>query len=164
MTEGFPCSGTDGGDSRRAGVTVEVVSAVSEELVAAIGRLIPQLSSRAPGPTAEELTDIATAPGSLLFICRSEAAGGDVIGMLTLVTYRIPTGLRVIIEDVVVDESARGEGAGSALVLAALKAAREAGASEVNLTSRPSREAANRLYERLGFRERDTNAYRYHMP
>ncbi len=83
--------------------------------------------------------------------------------MLTLVTYQIPTGLRAVVEDVVVDESVRGTGAGAALVAAGLLAARHAGAREVDLTSRPSREAANRLYARMGFGLRETNVYRHHL-
>ena len=85
------------------------------------------------------------------------------MGSLTLVTFRIPTGMRAWIEDVVVDESARGAGVGEALNVAALEVARQRGCKTVDLTSRPSREAANRLYQRLGFKPRDTNIYRYDL-
>ncbi len=88
---------------------------------------------------------------------------GDIVGSLTLVVFRIPTGVRAWIEDVVVDESARGHGVGEALNREALRVAREHGAITVDLTSRPSREAANRLYQRLGFTERNTNVYRYDL-
>jgi ribosomal protein S18 acetylase RimI-like enzyme len=81
--------------------------------------------------------------------------------MLTLVTFPIPTGLRAWIEDVVVDETARGQGVGAALTEEAVRRARTVGARTVDLTSRPTRQAANRLYERLGFELRETNAYRY---
>jgi ribosomal protein S18 acetylase RimI-like enzyme len=84
--------------------------------------------------------------------------------MLTLVVYRIPTGAHAVIEDVVVDETARGAGCGEALVAAALERARDAGVKNVDLTSRPSREAANRLYVRMGFVERETNVYRHRRP
>ena len=87
--------------------------------------------------------------------------GGQIVGGLTLAMYRIPTGLKAWIEDVVVDEAARGRGVGEALNVAALEEARRRGAKDVNLTSRPSREVANRLYERLGFHRRDSNLYRY---
>jgi ribosomal protein S18 acetylase RimI-like enzyme len=147
--------------SAPASVTVETVSEVTPELVEAIAGLIPQLSSSAPPPTADELTAIASAPGSTLFVGRLESGDRPVVGTLTLVVYRIPTGLRAVIEDVVVDGSARGSGAGAALVTAALEAAGQAGVPSVDLTSRPSREAANRLYVRMGFESRETNVYRY---
>jgi len=83
------------------------------------------------------------------------------VGSLTLVLFRIPTGLRAWIEDVVVDESARGKGVGQLMNEAAIAYARNAGAKTVDLTSRPSRDVANRLYQRLGFKKRDTNVYRY---
>jgi ribosomal protein S18 acetylase RimI-like enzyme len=83
------------------------------------------------------------------------------VGSLTLATFRIPTGVRAWIEDVVVDSSARGHGVGEALNIAAIEEARARGAITVELTSRPSREAANRLYQRLGFVARETNVYRY---
>ena len=85
---------------------------------------------------------------------------GTLLGSLTLALFRIPTGLRAWIEDVVVDDAARGRGVGEELNRVALRRAAEAGATTVDLTSRPSREAANRLYQRLGFERRDTNVYR----
>jgi ribosomal protein S18 acetylase RimI-like enzyme len=84
-----------------------------------------------------------------------------VVGSLTLAFYRIPTGLKAWIEDVVVDESARGLGVGEALNLAAIDESRQRGAKNVSLTSRSSREAANRLYQRLGFEPYETNLYRF---
>lgn len=89
--------------------------------------------------------------------------GERILGTLTLVTFRIPTGVRAWIEDVVVDEAARGKGVGEALNRAAVELARAKGAKTVDLTSRPKREAANRLYRRLGFVARDTNVYRYEL-
>jgi len=83
------------------------------------------------------------------------------VGSLTLALFRIPTGVRAWIEDVVVDETVRGQGIGEALNGEALRIAKENGAGSVDLTSRPSREAANRLYQRLGFQTRETNVYRY---
>ena len=101
-------------------------------------------------------------PAISLFLAR--APTGAIVGCLTLVMFRIPTGLRAIIDDVVVDDAARGAGAGAELTKAALATAADAGARTVDLTSRPSREAANRLYQRLGFERRDTNVYRYSFP
>ena len=140
--------------------TVEKASEITPELVDAFARLIPQLSSSNPAPTAEQLAAIVADPGSVLFIARVD---GVVVGSLTLATFRIPTGVRAWIEDVVVDAAARGHGVGEALNLAALDEARARGAVTVDLTSRPSREAANRLYKRLGFVQRETNVYRFDL-
>lgn len=139
-------------------VIVEKASEVTDELVHAFGHLIPQLSSSNPPPTREQIAEIIATTGNTLFAARVD---GRIVGLLTLATFRIPTGLRAWIEDVVVDESARGHGVGEALNRAALEDARLRGAVTVELTSRPSREAANRLYRRLGFVQRDTNVYRY---
>ena len=135
---------------------IEIVEHPTEEIVEAMARLIPQLSSAAPPDAASLATMIAG--GSTLFVARVD---GRIVGSLTLVFYRIPTGLKAWIEDVVVDESARGLGVGEALSVAALDEARRHGVKYVSLSSRPSRGAANRLYQRLGFAARDTNVYRY---
>ncbi len=141
---------------------VEVVEAtgVSPELTAAFERLIPQLSSSNPPPPAAALEEIVASPATVLLVARID---GEIVGSLTLALFRIPTGLRAWIEDVVVDGEARGRGVGEALNQAALAHARSVGARTVDLTSRPSREAANRLYQRIGFVERETNVYRYSL-
>jgi len=100
------------------------------------------------------------AESTTIFVATKEQR---IVGLLTLVVFRIPTGVRAWIEDVVVDESARGHGVGEALNRAALDDARRNGAKTVDLTSRPSRAAANRLYQRLGFVARETNVYRYEL-
>lgn len=137
---------------------VTVCEAVTDEVVEAFARLIPQLSSSNPPPSREQLEALVRSEASTLFIARVD---GRIVGSLTLATFRIPTGVRAWIEDVVVDESARGHGVGEALNRAALDRAQAEGAITVELTSRPSREAANRLYLRMGFVTRDTNVYRY---
>ena len=144
---------------------VEVVEAteVTPALVEAFERLIPQLSRSNPPPTAEELGLIVASPASILLVAVDRDAADRIVGSLTLAWFRIPTGVRAWIEDVVVDESARGGGVGEALNRAALDRARALGAVTVDLTSRPSREAANRLYQRIGFVARDTNIYRYEL-
>lgn len=139
--------------------TIERAQRVDDELVDSLARLLPQLSSSAP-PTAAELDEIVSAPGSTIFLARLD---GKLVGTLTLVTFRIPTGLKAWIEDVVVDEAARGHGIGDLLNRAALDHARQLGAKAVSLTSRPSRQAANRLYQRIGFKQRETNVYRYDL-
>jgi ribosomal protein S18 acetylase RimI-like enzyme len=138
-------------------VEIEVVRDVTDELVKAFDRLLPQLSRSAHPLDAEALRILAGRPGNQLLVARVD---GAIVGTLTLVTFPIPTGLRAWIEDVVVDEAARGHGVGAALIEAAVRLARTAGARTIDLTSRPSREAANRLYERLGFHLRDSNVYR----
>ena len=137
---------------------IEIAQEATPELVEAMVRLLPQLSSSAPAPTTTEIDEIATSPATVLLVARLE---GRIVGSLTLALFRIPTGMRAWIEDVVVDDSARGHGVGDALNRAALEIAAERGARTIDLTSRPSREAANRLYRRLGFQARETNVYRY---
>jgi ribosomal protein S18 acetylase RimI-like enzyme len=131
---------------------------VTPELVAAFDGLIPQLSSSSPPPGAAELAELVGSPATRLLLAVED--DGAVLGSLTLALFRIPTGLRAWIEDVVVDDAARGRGVGEALNRYAIDVAAERGARSVDLTSRPSREAANRLYQRLGFEPRETNVYR----
>lgn len=145
-------------------LSVEVADEVTPELVDAFARLVPQLSTSSPPPGKEELAELVGAAGTSVLVARLASDGetrGDIVGTLTLVVFRIPTGMRAWIEDVVVDDSARGRGVGEALTMHAIDIARDAGAKTVDLTSRPSREAANRLYQRLGFTLRETNVYRY---
>jgi ribosomal protein S18 acetylase RimI-like enzyme len=130
----------------------------ADELVAAFEQLIPQLSSSNPPPSKETLAFIASSEASHLLIAVED---GRIYGSMTLVVFTIPTGVRAWIEDVVVDGDARGKGVGALLNQTALDMAKEMGATTVDLTSRPSREAANRLYKRLGFEARETNVYRY---
>ena len=141
-------------------IAVRVADAVTPEIVAAFDRLIPQLSSSNPPPTLDELRHIVDAESTLLLLAEED---GVIVGSLTLALFRIPTGLRAWIEDVVVDGAARGKGVGEALNRFALDEAKRRGATTVDLTSRPSREAANRLYQRLGFVKRDTNVYRFDL-
>lgn len=140
-------------------VEIEHAVDVDDELVAALARLVPQLSS-SPPPTAEQLAEIVDSPASVLLLARLD---GAIVGTLTLATYRIPTGLKAWIEDVIVDAAASRRGIGEALNRAAIDEARRRGAKDVGLTSRPSREAANRLYQRIGFERRETNVYRYSL-
>ena len=144
---------------------VQIIEAVevTPELVAAFERLIPQLSSSNPAPTETELAAICESEASVLLIAVDRDAEDRILGSLTLAWFRIPTGVRAWIEDVVVDEAARGHGVGELLNRGALDRARELGAKTVDLTSRPSREAANRLYQRIGFVARDTNVYRFSL-
>jgi ribosomal protein S18 acetylase RimI-like enzyme len=143
------------------GVAIELARQADERLAAAFARLIPQLSSTSALPDVEALRRIVEFPGNRLLVARD---GDEVVGTLTLVLFPIPTGLRARIEDVVVDEAARGRGVGEALTREALRLADEAGARTVDLTSRLERGAAVRLYERVGFEERPSRLYRYAGP
>ena len=141
-------------------IQVTPVMSASADVLAACHRLIPQLSSSSAPISAQELEEIIESDTTVLFAARS---GQEIVGLLTLAIFRIPTGVRAWIEDVVVDNQARGKGVGDALNRAALAEAERRGSKTVDLTSRPSREAANRLYQRLGFKQRDTNVYRYDL-
>jgi len=139
-------------------VRVEAVVVADPELVAAVRKLVPQLSERAEEPAANDLETVVNAPATTVFVARDDT--GAIVGMTTLATFRLVTGVRAWIEDVVVDEDARRLGAGRALVEAAVTLAREVGAEQVDLTSRPTRESARRLYDAMGFEERQTTVYR----
>ena len=140
-------------------IRIEEATEVFGGLPAIVERLVRQLSRSSPAPSPDDLEEIVGSPACHLLLARD--ADGAVLGMLTLVVFRIPTGVRAWIEDVVVDEDARGQGVGAELNRAAIGLAGELGARTVDLTSRPSREAANRLYQRLGFVARETNVYRF---
>jgi ribosomal protein S18 acetylase RimI-like enzyme len=143
---------------RRVTAQVELLSEVTDEVVEAFGRLLPQLSRSARPLDRAAIARIVAAPGSSVLVARTD---GLITGTLTLVMFTIPTGLRAVIEDVVTDDAARGQGVGTALTMEAIRMARAAGVRTVDLTSRPSRVEAGRLYEKLGFEPRDTRVYRY---
>jgi ribosomal protein S18 acetylase RimI-like enzyme len=142
-------------------VRIEELTAVDDAVVAAFERLIPQLSSSNPPPTRETLERIVASEASALLVARE--VDGTIVGTTTLVTFPIPTATRAWIEDVVVDRAASGRGISYDLTRHALDLARQAGCGTVDLTSRPSREAANHVYRKLGFEQRDTNVYRYEL-
>ncbi|MDA8290209.1 MAG: GNAT family N-acetyltransferase [Actinomycetota bacterium] len=147
------------GDGRGATVEVEELTSPTPADADALARLLPQLSSSTP-PDVADLARITSAPGTTLLVARS---GGEIVGSLTLVVVSIPTGVRALVEDVVVDEGERGRGIGRSLVEHAIAVARGSGARTVDLTSRPSRAAANRLYESTGFVRRETNVWRFDL-
>jgi ribosomal protein S18 acetylase RimI-like enzyme len=137
---------------------IEFPDELSDELVDAFRRLLPQLSPSAAIPDVEAVEEIVSSPTTTVLAARDEEG---IVGLLTLAVFRAPSGLRAWIEDVVVDEAVRGRGIGEALTREAVRVAGERGARTVDLTSRPSREAATRMYEKVGFRKRETNVYRY---
>ncbi|MBN8581826.1 MAG: GNAT family N-acetyltransferase [Anaerolineae bacterium] len=136
---------------------IEIVYQADDELYEAFQRLVPQLTNNNPPPTRADLSTLIQEPSSTLMIARND--DGQIVGALTLTVYRVPTGIRSIIEDVIVDISARGQGIGDALMVRAIEIAKEKGASNITLTSNPLRVAANKLYLKMGFEKRETNAY-----
>jgi len=140
---------------------VEVFEGDASELADAFVTLVPQLSKSNPPPTRDKVVAMLAFDAVTQFVARDD--DGGIVGVSTLIMFPIPTGWRAWVEDVIVDEAARGQGVGEALTLAMIDAAREQGCTTIELTSRPSREAANRLYQRIGFTPRETNVYRYDL-
>jgi ribosomal protein S18 acetylase RimI-like enzyme len=140
---------------------IEQVLHVDDELVRAFKRLIHQLTPTLTPPTKEQLAAIVASPATILFITRDPDQDNEIAGALTLVLFRVPSGLHALIEDVVVDADSRGKGIGKTLMLAAIERAKRAGAEGIELTSRPSRAAANEMYRSMGFVQRETNVYHY---
>jgi len=139
---------------------IETQATVTDELLDALTRLIPQLKISSPRLTRDDVAALVSSDAVSLLTARADASA-RIVGMLTLIVYRVPTGVRARIEDVVVDESARGRGVAVELVRRALDVARAKGADGVALTSNPRRETANKLYQKVGFKKWETNVYFY---
>ncbi|MFI1768918.1 GNAT family N-acetyltransferase [Streptomyces sp. NPDC020800] len=139
-------------------IRVDIIREAGQELVDAFGRLLPQLSSTAKPLDHEAVQRMVSCDANTVIVARTPET---IVGTLTLVMLPLPSGLRARIEDVVVDSAVRGQGVAGLLTREALRIAREAGARTVDLTSRPDRAAANRLYERLGFRTRQSTVHRF---
>jgi len=139
---------------------IETQATVTDELLDALTRLIPQLKISSPRLTRDDVAALVSSDSVTLLTARADASA-RIVGVLTLIVYRVPTGVRARIEDVVVDESARGRGVAVALIVRALELARSKGADGVALTSNPRREAANKLYQKVGFKKWETNVYFY---
>jgi len=141
-------------------ISIEIATHATDELLTSLNQLVPQLSSSASPLTSDDVEALIANPAVSVLIAKNE---GTIVGTLTLVVFPIPSGLRAWIEDVVVDEGARGLGAGVALTEAAIAESKRRGARSIDLTSRPSREAANAMYVKLGFIQRETNVYRFDL-
>ena len=142
---------------------INEINSVTDETFEAFKRLIPQLTKFSPPPSWEALSEMVESPQTFIFIARSPDSRGEIMGTATLAVFQTPTGVHAWIEDVVVDQAARRQGIGEGLTRACLDKARELGLDSVNLTSRPAREAANKLYRSMGFILRETNVYRYEL-
>ncbi len=141
-------------------IEVKEIAKVDDKLIEAMKRLVPQLSNSNSPPGRSALEEIVASDSSILLAAFID---GEIVGSLTLVIFSIPTGKRAWIEDVVVDEKCRNKGIGEVLNKDAINIARQRGVKTVDLTSRPSRQSANRLYNRLGFIQRETNIYRFEI-
>lgn len=144
-------------------VVIKEVKKSSDEIYSDVKELLSQLTSAELSFSKNDLERIITSPNSILFAAMDEKTDDKILGILTLVLIDIPTGMIARIEDVVVDKAARGKGIGETITIAAIQKAKELGITKTDLTSNPKREAANRLYKRLGFKERTTNIYRYEV-
>ena len=133
------------------------VKVVDDKLVEAFTRLLPQLSDKAKAITKADLEKIVTSDNALLIIA---VANDTIVGTITLLIFNIPTGTKARIEDVVVDDACRGKGIGQKLISYAIEKATQAQAACIDLTSNPNRESANKLYQKMGFEQRQTNIYR----
>jgi ribosomal protein S18 acetylase RimI-like enzyme len=133
----------------------------ADALTEVLERLVPQLSKSNPPPSHAEVEALLAHPAITQFVARDDA--GAIVGVSTLAVFPIPTAKRAWIEDVIVDEAVNGQGIGRRLTEAMLDLARELGCKTVDLTSRPSREAANALYKKVGFEQRETNVYRFDL-
>ena len=144
------------------GVTIAIAGPeAADELTAALVGLVPQLSRSNPPPSLAEVQAMLGHEAITQFVARDDR--GVIVGVATLAVFPIPTARRAWIEDVIVDQSSSGQGIGRMLTEAMLERARELGCATVDLTSRPSREAANHLYQKVGFVERDTNIFRFEL-
>jgi ribosomal protein S18 acetylase RimI-like enzyme len=144
-------------------VFVDKVSELTDEIYESVCRLVPQLGAHKVVPTRDELIALIDSEASMLLTARFPDKDSDVVGILTISIYRVPTGIRSIVEDVIVDSSMRRRGVAKALMLAAIEIARDAGANGVALTSNAQRVEANLLYQNMGFSKRETNAYYYKL-
>ena len=140
-------------------INISELTETSSSVLQSINELLPQLSSSAQVISMDRLSELVESDNTLIFIGTDES--GQILGMLSLIVMKIPTGNKAWIEDVVVDQSARGKGMGKALMNHALEKAKELAVKSVDLTSRPSRETANMLYQSLGYQIRETNVYRH---
>ena len=144
-------------------ITINEVTGSSEELYNSMTELLSQLTTSELSFSPKDLERIVASQSSILFTATDKDLNNKIVGMLTLAIIDIPTGMLGRIEDVVVDKEARGKGIGEQITIAAIQKAKELGLKKIDLTSNPSREAANRLYKRLGFKQRTTNIYRYEL-
>ena len=139
-------------------ITISELTECNANALSAINGLLPQLSKSSQPMNMDRLSELVKSDNTFLFVASKE---GQVLGMLSLVVLKIPTGNKAWVEDVVVDQSARGKGLGKSLMNHALEDAKKRGVKSIDLTSRPSRESANKLYQDLGYEIRETNVYRY---
>ena len=140
-------------------INISELTEASSSVLQSINELLPQLSSSAQVISMDRLSELVESDNTIIFLGTDD--NGQILGMLSLIVMKIPTGNKAWIEDVVVDQSARSKGMGKALMNHALERAKKLAVKSVDLTSRPSRESANMLYQSLGYQIRETNVYRH---
>jgi len=138
-------------------VRIDAVDEPSDEVRVALAALLPQLNPAIVPPDRQRLAKLIADPAVSLLVARD---GDTIVGTATVIVYTSPAWTKARIEDVVVDQSARGQGVGRALVDACIEIARGKGCTIVELQSKRSRVEANRLYQEMGFELRDSNFYR----
>lgn len=143
-------------------IYIEKVKNYSIELTEAINKLLRQLDESASFLTKEDVKSMIASPVNSLFVARRKN-NKEIVGMLTLIVYRIPVGKKGWLEDLVIDKVYRNKGIATKLIHYAIGNAKANGVLYVNFTSRPEKKDANRLYRRLGFEKRNTNVYRIEL-
>jgi len=145
-------------------IEISPLHEASHDITRALNQLLPQLSPSCIELNQDTLQQMVASPHSTIFVAKEPDSGqGRIVGMVSLITFPVLTGIRARIEDLVVDKAVRGQGVGKALINRALSQARSLHAKSVDLTSRPMRNQANQLYRHMGFFQRDTNVYRYDL-
>jgi len=141
-------------------IVIEQATTFSSSLTESVNTLLHQLNPNAYLLSDKDVQEMLDASTNELFVAKDAE---KIIGMITLITYRIPYAKKGILEDFVVDASYRGKGVGSDLIKTAMESAKEKNVKYIELTSNPTREKAREFYLHLGFVQRETNVYRFSL-
>lgn len=144
----------------KEGIKIEQVTKYSAEIAKTIRRLAQQIDDNYKPLSDEDVEEMLTSSSVYSLFFAYDISTKEVLGMVMLLVYRIPYTRKAYLEDLIVDKSFRGRGIGKALLKKAVETAKSKGALYVDLTSRPSRIESNGLYEKFGFKKRETNVYR----
>ncbi|MDL2238752.1 GNAT family N-acetyltransferase [Bacteroidales bacterium OttesenSCG-928-K03] len=139
---------------------IKQLTTLSGEILNKINNLLPILSDNVRTLKHEELEEMINDKNTVIFIAEEDE---DIVGMLVFIIYKLPSGVKAWIEDVIVKEEQQGRGIGRMLVETAIEYAKKLNIKKIDLTSSPFRIAANILYPKLGFKKRDTNVYRLEL-
>ena len=139
---------------------ITVLSGDGTQEADALSRLLTQVSSSAAPLTPERVREVLRTPSTSVLVAKLD---GEIVGMALLLTLTAMSGNTGYVEEVVVDQAARGQHISTALMRRLLELAAQKGLRFVDLTSRASRDVANDLYQSLGFKLRETNCYRHNL-